>query len=477
VLNSTISSVSAGSATLAATAGTSIAGTATATWGTDDSAAFTTEVAALAAAGGGTLNFYGTCVIASSITWPSHVSLNGQGAGKSVLKWISTSSMTAAVISGLSGSTSAPYVDNQFKDFEIDVEAATQASYNVAGKAFFFQFMTRPLVSNLYVHGAPATCIGIDHLQAGRIVNNVVANCGRLNASGSTNPGGAGIGVGTYSTAFSDGSVISGNTVYFPATAFGHYGIFVESQVNQSVASWNRIEGNLVYLYATGQYGIGVSGVYSTLVANNTINGTAGIGTERGISIDLGTLGPSGVASADPYGKYIGNVIRNVDIGIFYDGSQAAQVTPNPVTIENNTITGCVRYGIWLHGGAVAMDSMTINGGVIWGCNSAGILVDGAGGSKNLLISNMKIFNNALTTGTATLQGGISIAAAVNRLTMFGNDIYDGGSTKQKYAIIINGVAVTNAMIDSSLANNLAANATGTILLSGGGTCAGVCGP
>jgi len=473
VLNATIASVSAGNATLSKTAGTSIAGTATATWGTDDSAAFNAEVAALSTAGGGTLNFTGKCIIASSITWKTGVSLNGWGVGKSVLKWISPTDMTASVIQGISTVYTAPYTDNEFTNFEMDIEAGTEAVYDVAGKGFFFQFMRRPLFSNLYVHGSPATCIGVDYLQAGRIVNNTTQNCGRL-AVGGTNPlGGAGIGIGTSSSTYSDGVVISGNTVYSPTTVDGTYGIFVESQNGTSIKSWNVISNNIIYLQNNYQYGIGNGGVFSTLIANNTINGVRGT-SERGISIDLGTVTTT---SNDPYGKAIGNIINGVDIGIYYNGTGASQVV-GPYTFENNSISNNVRYGIYLHSGAsVVLDGIVINGGAIYSNDSAGIFLDGTAGFKNLTINNVKLFGNAQTIATVTLQAGIAIATPVARLSMFGNDIYDGGSTKQKYAIIINNAAVTAAKIDSSLANNLAANATGTISLAGTGSCAGTCGP
>ena len=469
VLNATISSTATCAATLSTTAGTAIAGTAVATYGSDDTAAIQAAVTAASAAGGGTLVMpTGMSIVSGSLTWQSQVSMRGSGAGKSILKYISASDMTSAIFTGLSGSNVAPYTDNQFTDFEVDVEAATQAVYNVAGKAFFFQFMRRPLFANLYVHGSPATCVGVDYLQSGRIVNNSLQNCGRLASGGGGAFGGAGIGVGTSSSAFSDGSVVSGNTIYLPAAAFGRYGIFFETQNATSIKTWNRISDNLIYLQGNFQYGIGASGAFSTLIANNTINGSAGT-SQRGISIDLGTVGT--VTSADPYGKLIGNIINNVDIGVYYDGTGSAQTVPAPYTFENNSISGNVRYGYYLHSGAsLVLDGMTINGGAVYGHGAAGILLDGTSGFKNLTINNVKISGNAQTTVTATLKTGISVGAPVARLTMHGNDIYDGGSGKQLYAMIVNAVAVTLANIS---ANNLAANATGAINLASGGTIAG----
>lgn len=466
VLNATILSISAGNATLSAAAGTSIAGIGVATFGTDDS----TVINAAILAGRSLLLPAGICVVASTLTWKTNCSLYGLGAGKSILKWISTTDMASAVIQGLAPDflDASVFKDVQFIDLEIDVEAATQAVYNVAGKAFFFQVMRRPLFENLYVHGSPASGIGIDYLQAGRIVNNVVANCGRL--ASSVSPGGSGIGIGTGPSTFSDGSIISGNTVYMPTAGSGRYGIFLETQNTQSIASWNRVEGNLIYLYGA-QYGIGVSGTYSTLVANNTISGN-GTTSQRGISIDLGTLtGGGAIGSADPYGKIIGNIVKFVDLGIYYEGTGTTQVTPATLTIENNTILNSVRYGIWLHSGAsIALDGISINGGVIYGSGAAGILLDGAAGFQNIAINNVKAFNNALTTATATLKAAVSIGSTVARLSMRGNDFYDDGVSKQLYGIIVNAVAVTAAHIS---ANNLSGNVTGAINLAGGGTLVG----
>ena len=462
IASTTIQGVTGCAATLATAPTASVSGTAVATFGTDDSAAIAALAQIVSATGGGIFVPARMFIVANPIPWASRVHMHGLGAGVSIFKWISPSDLTLGMFYGL-GSLTAPYVDDQFQDFEIDEESATLATYTVNAKAFRFQFMTRPLFSGLYVHGSPASGVGTDYLAGGRITNNVVANCGRKASSGA--PGGSGIGVGTYGSNYPDGSIIADNTVYEPTNGAGNYGIFVESQVNQSVASSNRITGNVVYLYGA-QRGIASSGVFGTLIEANQVVGS-GAALSRGISIDLGTLV---TATADQYGKTLGNIVSNVDVGIYYDGSGSAQYSPASYTFEHNTVFGNLRYGYWLHSGAsIQLDGVTISGGTVYGNGSAGVYADGTAGFKNLDVEGLKAFKNGLTTAIAAQQAGISVAAPVAKLTMHGDTIYDDGGAKQLYGLITT-AAITAADITS---NNLTGNVTGALQLSGPGSVAG----
>lgn len=95
---------------------------------------------------------------------------------------------------------------------------------------------------------------------------------------------------------------------------------------------------------------------------------------------------------------------------------------------------------------------------------------DSAGNLANLHISNDQIFDNGTTTATDTEKSGILIEDPAAGIVIGQNYIYDSGSTKQKYGITVNTVAVTDALIEG---NHLSGNTTSALNLVGGGTIAG----
>jgi hypothetical protein len=247
----------------------------------------------------------------------------------------------------------------------------------------------------------------------------------------------------------------------------------VESENGQSVNTWTRIYGNVCFLNGQSQYGFGASGAFSTTISDNIVVGN-GLSAQRGISTDLGTVT---TYAADPYGMVHGNHIYNVDICHYYlgTGTNQAAYEPGPYTYSDETCRGNVRYGYYFNtGSTVQLDGVTINGGKSFGNGSADIYVAGTAGMKNLSILNHQSFNNGLTTAVAAQQAAVSINAPVIKLVLHGNHFYDEGSGsgggKQLYALIVNGVAVTNTDIS---ANDFSGNVTGVLSLSTGGTISG----
>lgn len=466
VLNTTIVGVNAGNATLNVAASTAIAGTGAATFGTNDAPAIQLAINAASAAGGGTLLLSGKSVVSATLVWASSVSMMGLGAGKSILFWISASDMTSAVIQGLSGSTSAPYTACQFQDFEIDCSSATQASYNVAGKCFYIQYMVRPVFERLYLHDSPATCLGCDYLVDAVIANNVIANGGRLQDG--TQLGGAGIGIAVGSAFAKENSTVVGNNVSDCAT----YGIFFETQSASNASNvWADVTGNVVRIKnASGSRGIGDNGCSYFNCSDNTIIGqTSGI---DGIVSNKTTTntGPGGVD-----GKFEGNQIFNClnGIAIFYNNVFPSS-TVCRYQILNNKIVSCRNFGINIQtDGTHVIDTLCIKGNYITKSTNAGILLLGAGGFKDVDIIGNTLSNNGQAPTNARFNTGLSVSSAgtVTRLRVMANSSYDNqASPTQAYGMIMDTVTVTAAWVQG---NDFSNNVSGGINLTGGATVAG----
>lgn len=464
VLNATISSVSGGNATLSATAGTSIAGTGVAVFGTDDQPAIQAAFNRANTLGGGMVFLPGASVVTSSILAKSNVGMYGLGAGRSILFWINTGSMTSAVIQGLSGSTSVPYNDCHFRDFEIDCSAATQASYNVAGKCFYIQFMVRPRFQNLYLHDSPASALGVDYLVEAVITGNVIDNAGRLQDG--TQLGGAGIGIAVGSGFAFESSTISANTVRDCAT----YGIFFEAQGTTDVTNaWANVSNNVVRVKnASGARGIGDCGLsYFECVGNTIVGQTSGI---DGIVANKTTTnnGPGGVD-----GLIANNQIENClsGIALFYN-----IVTPSAAVVRynitGNKIVASRNFGINIQtDGTHVIDTLVIKNNFVTKSTNAGILLIGVGGFKDVDIIGNTLSNNGQSPSLSRYATGLTVVAPVTRLRVMANASYDNqGSPTQAYGMIVDTGATTGAFISG---NDFSNNSSGGINITGGGTISG----
>lgn len=470
--NTTIASVSAGSAVLSTTAGSSVSGTAFFVFGTSDSTAIQSAVnAATALPNGGTLLLPdATCVVNASITWATGVSLTGVGAGHSILKWISASDMTSSGVIHRPDSASYinPLYDNQFTYFEIDLEAAT--GNNTSNKGIEMPYTVRSVIDHVYVHGSPATCVATDFGNPTQITNNILAACGRLIL---TLPGGNGIGEGVNSTDASEQYVITGNTLI----NVQHDGILLETQnattttTAHAVISDNIILGGLDTDSTTPTAsGITDAGVTGIVITSNKIAGLPGFGNWNGISVDRGTFtGPvPGVQDLIADNRINGTV---AGIVLRYDAASPNPVQAAKAMIIGNNIENSQDSGIkFVTGSTNVIDTLVVNNNLVSASGRAGIFFAGTAAYNNLVIEDNTLSNNGNVTGTDVEKSGIEFATGVTNATVDGNTAFDNATGTQKYGIsIVSGKTVTNAQItDNNLRGNssVALNIVGTLASS-----------
>jgi hypothetical protein len=465
VYNGTITAASTGSVTVSPVVTTAIAGTGTATTGTPDDAALQTAFTNAAAAGGATLELpTGICIISASISPTSNVSLRGQGASKSILKWISTSDMANGVIynNGTSGNCTLAYAKANYSNinlsyFEVDGSAATMSSYVASGKGINITCGYNVTIDHVYVHDTPATCIATDFGQPSIVTNNIAENCGRLS---NTSAGGNGIGHGVIGLA-REAYTLTGNVVINPQ----HYGIILEGQnttttlpLAATIAGNVIIEGsNSTNSSGTWTAGIGVSGAYGGSVSGNSIFGLDTSASWAGISIDAGTQGttdPAGtqttVSANNVYGANVGILVN------FIETNPSSGFKSN-VNIHGNSVFSSYLAGIQIETNATTggfMDGVNISGNVSCGNGSAGILFVSTANvaATNVNVSNNTLCNNGTTVATNYRQSGFGTNISITGLTFVGNTIYDNLAThKQIYGFgVASGATVSTALIQSN---------------------------
>jgi len=473
----TILSVSGGAATISATAAASIAGTAYAVFGTDDSAALTSLISAVSASGGGVIELEDILVVSNTVTIKSNVSLVGQDKFATKVYYISPNATTTGVFVGSAGSSSTPYYNVAFSNFTIDGSFVFVAAYNVAVKAIFAQWMVRLSITDMYVFGTIATGIGVDFLQESIISRNIVEFCGRGGdvASGAT--GASGIGVATYgNTVFGpETSICSENVVVMPTYNGGNYGIFYEAN-NGTFAAPSSIvvSNNAVKLNLSGQIGIGASGTDGMAIVGNrvtaaTLNGSSLAGT-TGISLDVGTVSDT----RPPQSCLVaGNYVSQVSTGIYMYWPSNSASSVYPVQFSDNYIWNVIQYGYQFvnNGASNVANDMVINGGSVDECGSAGIgFLAGANNNMGYGRVSIKGVNGSRNGAGSTHHAGVYIASPINNFRMSDCAFYDGGASVQLYGIQINGVAVTNAFL---VDNDLSGNTSTAISLVASGTISG----
>ena len=477
IVNTTISSVSGGNATLATTLGISVSGTALTTFGPND---YTGLAAALTAAStaptGATVTLpRGMCVTNASLVLPTRVSLIGQGAGQSIIKWISSSDQATPVITNgqsytASTCTSAAAVagsaNQRISGIEIDGAAATlNSGYQVMAKGISLLCSYNIKIDNNYVHDTPATGIATDFGFRSNVVNNLVENPGRL---GVCCGGSNGIGHGLL-TAGGDSYNISGNIIINPA----HYGAFVEAQAATTSSAVVSITGNIVTAgpnSMTNYAGIGNSGSAGATITGNQISGYWGTSYTsainwQGISVDAGTLADA----AGTQTAISGNVIKGTyeGIQINYQAAPPSGSFTAQSSITGNTIAGVIDVGIRLvpYASGSALDTVSVTGNTVSGSGSAGVAIIGSGVASNITISGNTLANNGATIGTAYRQSGIAIGTTtLTNVNIHGNRIYDNASGTQKYGIGINSGTTVSGTIQG---NDLTGNATSALLNNG----------
>jgi hypothetical protein len=469
-LNATISSVSGGVATLSTNAGATVT-VASATFGTNDQAAFTNVATAAAINGGLVVIPAAMCIVNGSTTVGNKVSFTGYGPGVSIVKFISTSDQSNGVFKGYTGGTActqaislAGWSDNHFTNFEVDQAAATQTGgYTVQSKGIDMPCATRLTFDHMYVHDSPATCLASDFSEPSIVTNNIVVNCGR---SSGTGIGGNGIGQGTLNLA-NEGYTIANNWIINPA----HYGAYLEKQSGNSAGNPAIISGNVVLagtLAAASQggpsAGIDSAGSDGTIITNNYVVGLATQTSWSCISIDTGT---NNVASG--YNTIIAdNRVSSCENGIYVNYGSGIPTGGNPanVRISGNRVTNVVQFGIGIQGATASVtDGVDISDNTVSLSGSGGIVFLGAGGFSHVDIQGNRLFNNGIVGTSVAGQSGIGFSGNVAGISIVNNIAYDNAAGHQKTGLgVTSGFALTGAVISH---NDFTGNATSALNIVG----------
>lgn len=470
LINTTISSVSGGNAVLATTMTSSVSGVALATFGTDDTANLQSAITAAGNAGGGQLVLpLGTCVVTTSLQGANKVSITGQGAGRSIVFWLSLTDQAGRPVfnwftgGGCSLTSALTRQDNHFTYFEIDETAATDASFNVSSKGISAPCTIRSVIDHMYVHDTPTTSVATDD-SITQVTNSVFKNCGRL---ASNNYGGNCIGEGLSGSFANESYVMTGNIMINP----NHWGAYLEGQGATTYPVAATISDNTCYQGYLSQgsaggtsYCVGMAGSIGGVVSGNHIYGISGAAANwSGIGIANGTQTSD---SAPVNINVTGNMLYNgVAIVLNYSTKIPSGSLKALTNISNNVVIGPSNLGIELIPSATGsqMDGVEISNNIVSGAGSCGIGILGSGAATNIGINNNILSNNGTTLSTYRASG-VCFNVNTTGLTMVGNQIYDNGTGTQKYAIAINtGITIAGANIQ----DNALSGATSTFDLLG----------
>jgi hypothetical protein len=427
-------------------------------YGTDDTSALTSAVAAAHAAGGGTVllpsggaNGLTAMRVSSSVTWFSKVNLIGLGPSVSIIRSYGSAHGTIALPTASSPQAS----DITMSNFQLDGSMMSDFFLAVASKGIQGQYGLRYNFINLYVHDYPATGIGCDFTQGTTYIGCTCNNNGRIGQylNGFTFQGSSGFGIGTGAYAIED-TVLIGCT----ANGNGHDGIFFEFQGGQPFKSTGM---KVIGCTANTNYNAGIAdcGVSGMLIANNYVNGNLAVKSQGQIaSYQTGGDG----------GKIIGNIV--VGLGAtnasFSDGIIIFSVdaaAPTAYTIENNRVSDCSRFGINLSEAGASNVQITARGNKVYRNASTGIVNHTA--SNFCVIEGNECFNNGQNSAAFSGTGpGILCTQNVNNISIRNNTCYDTqGSKTQTYGIQFGGT-VTNGVVEG---NNCVSNLTGGINVTG----------
>jgi hypothetical protein len=437
----------------------------TATFGTaDDAALAALVVQAAALPNGARLEVpSATCIISAPVLWGNNVSLTGQGWGKSILKWISTSDMINGLIYG-NGTFStcnqayalANYNNTQFRDLEFDGAAATQATYNASGKAVWIDCAANAVYDHIYAHDFPSTCIGSDFQFPGYFNFITVSNCGRLVGLSATGVGGAGIGIGIAGLAATGEAYSFTNIV---VTNPGHYGVFIEAEGGtNSLPAAATLNGIQVTAGVNSQQtngqpacGIGISGVWGVTVTNVNIQGVAG-NNWNGVCIDAGTTQVAGGARTAVSNAFVNGASSGYVVN--YAGAVPSGTLKALIDFSNVISLSAVNYGVELLQNATTtghMDGISIQGKFISsGQCGVGIVDTSNVADTNILIHDSTFANNG-GSGSTYKQAAICANNNVTGLDLKNNIAYDNASGAQKYFLgVAAGTTITQADIEGN---------------------------
>lgn len=342
----------------------------------------------------------GSYLLRSGIKWKSGLSLVGDGPGKSILKPYNAGPLASgfsAIYNTTDGSAGLPLTGCRFQDFEIDGSGITTTSYDVGSKGINILYMLRPMFANLYIHDCLATGLGCDQLAYGVIRDCVVTGNGRQNSG--TQPGGAGIGIGTGGYAQMP-LVIEGCT----ATGNGTHGIFLEHQYSGTPTLSQGVR--IVGCHASGnRHGISDWGVDGLVVEGCWMQGNLSDGFNVSGSGVSGLAGTGGVVSGCVIDS---NYANGVTIGDSAIGRY---------TLTGNRISGNAAYGVQYQNvvqpGTTALLEMSVIDNDIWLNALSGVRVDAPITDSH--VSYNRIRNNGIQS--AGSDSGTSTTVTATALT------------------------------------------------------------
>ena len=437
--------------------------------------------------GGGNGTIYlpqGTYNLHKYVSWRSGVSLIGDGPGKTIIRTIApvgTEGFTA--IWGLNQSAASPYMDCDFKGFEVDGSGILDTRYTVGIKAMWLQYMRRCTLRDLYLHDTVASALGIDFLDQCVIDNVTCRNTGRGWDSGNplTNTGGAGLGIGTGQMPV-EHNIISNCHIYNP----GRYGILLEAQttledcprseyiVSNCVVQGGRnvgiaiTETNGVVLsdcIVSDNAGDGIVLIRETdqvKISNCLINNNGGAGIQI-TAADMSSCDTTNLTitnchlRGNTYGvlyKYnnSGGVFEQIEItdNVFEDQIGEAILlvgngTWSRIYIDGNKIFDCTAVSGGSKGNGIAIDTtvavisqMNISRNVITGCAGNGMrfyVGTAQAPSANWVINDNVVYNNG-AAAVSNYRVGIKMLGYYAGIQICGNTCFDDqASATQLYGI------------------------------------------
>lgn len=358
----------------------------------------------------------------------SGVDIIGSGWGKTVLR---PQGRSAAVHFQAPQTTLA---DVTIANFEIDgsEQHLDGGSYDPSIKGIFIQQLRRVLIDHVYVHDTGATGIGTDHHDACTIRDVVAVGCGRLN--GGSNPGGAGIGIGTGVWA-TEALVVEGCVT----RQNGRDGLFFETQTG-AFTHGARVLGHVSE--ENTRHGIGDAGCLGLTV----IGGTSRRNGKSGFAAYAGTVADS----APGYkGRVVGlDSVENTEHGFHIDWSVKAPAltfdawelqteTLNTYTPKDfgYTIQGCNSRGNGQHGVYIQThETRVLPNAAVRDCDvsyndEVGINVTGgSAGSTDLTIDGNRVVGNGQDAAAGN-RVGIRFGRPSVRARIINNRVGDDQTT------------------------------------------------
>jgi len=444
VYTGTILSVSAGVATMAGNqSGSTITGNGVVAFGTDDTAAIQSAIVAACPLGnptsptntvnriqGGTVIIpRGITMITAGLVMRTEVSIVGQGYNASCVKWISTVSMATpgyeGAFIGLTGNGSTRwYGDNEFLNLEIDMDAAqVNSGYGYQAKAIEILYCSNMTVRGCYIHGSPATAVGVDFQSNLIFTNNIVVNAGHLKPTNVSTGGGCGVSWEASGTSF--GINIGYETVVIADNIFincHNSAIEPEGDLTNPSNARATIANNMIITSQTFGNGIRDKCLIGNVITGNVVVCT-GVQT---IGVGIGAV----------YGGVLG-LIENNYIEGFYNGitvEDTFSTSSNGYSIRGNTVKSSVNNGIQiLQDSPNTLSTLNITDNYVDNSGAAGLaFVHSTDAVQHVNITNA---GSGYTAGTYALgfSGGSGTGAAGTytvdgTLTVVSTVITAGGS-------------------------------------------------